>query len=195
MKPKYELQKARIKEATLELIQEVGIEAISMNKIANKCRLNIEQMEMYFNSVKEILLNILNDIKENLNPILQQIAASNKTPEQRVNEFICTHYNYFKNHSLEKQFIITNIINRNKKYLQKEIDSLLSLQKKYLCKIIMDGIVRNIWRRDVSTEAAVELCFSHFYSNYFEEQFSDSKTNFDSICSQTYFMLDKILKQ
>src|SRR4030066_1141234 len=90
-----ETRQGQIKKAVLEIISSEGIGKLSTRNLAAKIGVTEGALFRHFSSKKEIMLAILNDVKNELLTEQEKITySSSLNAEEKLFKFLCRHVKY-----------------------------------------------------------------------------------------------------
>lgn len=90
-----ETRQSQIKKAVLEKISTEGIGKLSTRNLASKIGVTEGALFRHFSSKKEIMLSILDDVKNELLFDQEKITfSSDLTAEEKLFKFLCKHIKY-----------------------------------------------------------------------------------------------------
>ncbi len=189
------VRRIQIKNAVLAILTEKGINQLSWKNIAKECSLSEGAIYRHFKSQDAILQSIIIDYKESLLQRLKEITLSKESAEKRLDKFICTQFTHLNKNKGLNLLIFSQASYSNSELLLSTLKPIFNLQKKYLCKIIMDGIIEGVWCKTISPEALSELYMGIPLSINIEADFNKSQPKDYTYCREVQSFILKILSK
>ncbi len=188
-------RRIQIKNAALEIIYAEGLKGLSSQNLSKHIHLSEGALYRHFESKKEIIYSIVEDVEEDLLNELKKIALADNSPEKRIKAFFCKHYNYLKSHKGVNTLLFSLASYKNDKQLKVALEHIFNSQKKYFCKIIMDGIVKKVWNESISSEYLSEIYMGIpiIYNIEYNLNSTSFKNNY--FCIQMFTLIMKILEK
>ncbi|MEJ2420225.1 MAG: TetR/AcrR family transcriptional regulator [Acidobacteriota bacterium] len=87
-----------IREAVTKLIEREGVQALTMDKVAEEAGVAKGTLYTYFETKKQLLDSVFHTALEPMKEELGNILDSPETPEARIRLFILRHMSYFDEH-------------------------------------------------------------------------------------------------
>ncbi|HDO27684.1 MAG TPA: TetR/AcrR family transcriptional regulator [Bacteroidetes bacterium] len=126
------VRKKQIKKATLDIIYNEGLKNLSTRNLEQHVHLSEGAIFRHFHSKSEIILSIMEDVKNDLLVELQHIANKKTSPERRLQEFICYHVKYLKENKGVTILLFTEAAYQNNDLLKKQLNEFFRLIKRAL---------------------------------------------------------------
>ncbi len=190
-----DIRRVQIKQAAKEIIFEEGLQKLSTRNIAAKVGISEGTIFRHFGTKKEILLDLVSDVKTELFEPLHKIANSDSSPDKRLHDYICYHISYLAKNKGITILFFTEASYQNNEVLKTELSSIYIELKQNFAKIITDGIDAGLWDPDISTEnlsglymgipLTLNIEFTLNPENFLEENF----------CIKMHSLLLKILRK
>jgi AcrR family transcriptional regulator len=147
------LRKKQIKRATLEIISEEGLKRLSTKNLARHVHLSEGAIFRHFRSKEEILLSIMDDVRQELLEPLRKIAFGNDSPQIRLKDFMCYHLDYLKKNNGVTILLFTEAAYQNSAPMLVELNDVFRQIKHDFEKIVEDGISAGLWSGTLATDA------------------------------------------
>ena len=153
-----ETRQGQIKKAVLEIISSEGIGKLSTRNLASKIGVTEGALFRHFSSKKEIMLAILNDVKNELLVEQERITySSSLTAEQKLFDFLCRHITYLIENKGITILLFSEAAHMNEPLLKKGLREILLTQKEYISRIIKQGMNEGVWDKSLNVENAATL--------------------------------------
>ncbi len=190
-----DIRRVQIKQAAKEIIFQDGLQKLSTRNIAAKVGISEGTIFRHFGTKKEILLDLVNDVKTELFEPLHKIAHSNHAPEKRLHEYICFHISYLAKNKGITILFFTEASYQNNEVLKTELSSIYVQLKQNFAKIITDGMNTGIWDPSVPVDNLSGLYMGIPLTLNIE--FTLSPENFieENFCNKMHSLLQKILRK
>jgi AcrR family transcriptional regulator len=148
----------QIKKAVLEIISSEGIGKLSTRNLASKIGVTEGALFRHFSSKKEIMLAILNDVKNELLTEQEKITySSSLNAEEKLFKFLCTHITYLIENKGITILLFSEAAHMNDSQLKKGLREILLSQKEYISRIIKQGINEGVWDKSLNVENVATL--------------------------------------
>jgi len=153
-----ETRQGQIKKAVLEIISTEGIGKLSTRNLAAKIGVTEGALFRHFSSKKEIMLSILDDVKNELLVEQERITySSSLTAEQKLFDFLCRHITYLIENKGITILLFSEAAHMNEPLLKKGLREILLTQKEYISRIIKQGMNEGVWDKSLNVENAATL--------------------------------------
>jgi len=153
-----ETRQEQIKKAVLEIISTEGIGKLSTRNLASKIGVTEGALFRHFSSKKEIMLSILDDVKNELLADQERITySSSLTAEQKLFDFLCRHITYLIENKGITILLFSEAAHMNEPLLKKGLREILLTQKEYISRIIKQGMNEGVWDKSLNVENAATL--------------------------------------
>jgi AcrR family transcriptional regulator len=153
-----ETRQGQIKKAVLEIISSEGIGKLSTRNLASKIGVTEGALFRHFSSKKEIMLAILNDVKNELIVEQEKITYSSTiSAEEKLFKFLCTHIKYLIENKGVTILLFSEAAHMNDSQLKKGLREILLTQKEYISRIIKQGMNEGVWDKSLNVENVATL--------------------------------------
>ncbi|PJA95374.1 MAG: hypothetical protein CO129_12095 [Ignavibacteriales bacterium CG_4_9_14_3_um_filter_34_10] len=153
-----ETRQEQIKKAVLEIISTEGIGKLSTRNLASKIGVTEGALFRHFSSKKEIMLSILDDVKNELLADQERITySSSLTAEQKLFDFLCRHITYLIENKGITILLFSEAAHMNEPLLKKGLREILLTQKEYISRIIKQGMNEGVWDKSLNVENVATL--------------------------------------
>jgi len=153
-----ETRQGQIKKAVLEIISSEGIGKLSTRNLASKIGVTEGALFRHFSSKKEIMLAILNDVKNELVAAQEKITYSSTIgADKKLFEFLCIHIKYLIENKGVTILLFSEAAHMNDLHLKKGLRDILLTQKEYISRIINQGMSEGIWDKSLNVENVATL--------------------------------------
>ena len=154
-----ELRKEQITDATKKILIKYGNEHVTIKKIAQEVGISESAIYRHFNSKRDILFALAEQVENNL---LSDISDSNipgLTPLETLNLIFSTHLSTVQQTQGVSFQIIAEIISMGDKKLNRKISNTIDKYISSLTYIINNGIESKELREDIDAEATALIFF------------------------------------
>ena len=189
------MRQEEIKEALYDIIVTEGIRRLSTKNLAERAGISEGTLYRHFKSKNAIFQSIAHDVEDELLVRLQKIALNDLPAEKRIKQFICEHYKYLTENRGINILLFSLASYNNDKQLLKTLSHIFHSQKKYFCKIIMDGMVHGEWDSSISPEKLSEFYMGIPTTLNIELNLEHGKKQGDKVCMQIYALIIRILEK
>jgi len=187
------VRKRQIKKATLDIIYNEGLKNLSTRNLAQHIHLSEGAIFRHFHSKNEIILSIMEDVKNDLLVELQHIANKKTLPEKRLEEFTCYHIKYLKNNKGVTILLFTEAAYQNNDLLKKQLNEFFRLIKQYFGKIIHDGIAQKMWNCALSVDSLATLYMGIPITLNIELNLNPEVFTYKNFCGQMLVLIKRAL--
>ncbi len=187
------VRKRQIKKATLDIIYNEGLKNLSTRNLAQHIHLSEGAIFRHFHSKNEIILSIMEDVKNDLLVELQHIANKKTLPEKRLEEFTCYHVKYLKNNKGVTILLFTEAAYQNNDLLKKQLNEFFRLIKQYFGKIIHDGIAQKMWNCALSVDSLATLYMGIPITLNIELNLNPEVFTYKNFCGQMLVLIKRAL--
>lgn len=153
-----ETRQGQIKKAVLEIISSEGIGKLSTRNLASKIGVTEGALFRHFSSKKEIMLSILDDVKNELLANQGKITFSAElNADEKLFKFLCTHITYLIENKGITILLFSEAAHMNEPLLKKGLREILLTQKEYISRIIKQGMNEGVWDKSLNVENVATL--------------------------------------
>ena len=153
-----ETRQGQIKKAVLEIISSEGIGKLSTRNLASRIGVTEGALFRHFSSKKEIMLSILDDVKNELISNQEKITySSDLNAEEKLFKFLCTHIKYLIENKGVTILLFSEAAYMNDSQLKKGLREILLTQKEYISRIIKQGMNEGVWDKSLNVENIATL--------------------------------------
>lgn len=188
------VRRRQIKKATLDIIYEDGLKKFSTKNLAQHIHMSEGAVFRHFHTKNDIILAIMEDVKNDLLQPLQQIARKNTSPEKRLEEFMCFHITYLKKNKGVTILLFSEATYENDNLLKKQLDKFFRMIKQYFGKIIHDGIALGKWNSSLSVDSLASLYIGIPITLSIELSLNPEIFTYKNFCGQMLNLMLRLLK-
>lgn len=188
-----EIRQEQIKQAVIDIVYTDGLKGLSTRNLAKKIGMSEGAIFRHFNSKRDIILAIINDVQRDFIGALRAIAGSGKEPAQKLNEFICQTVTYLVENKGITMLLFSESSQNNDEELKTNLLQIFNEQKQLVSKIIYEGIEADIWNKAIPVENIAMLYMGIPVSLNIELILNKGELHIDNFCSRMMQLLLKIL--
>lgn len=148
----------QIKKAVLEIISSEGSGKLSTRNLASKIRITKGALFRHFSSKKEIMLSVLDDVKNELIADQEKITQSSSlSTEEKLFKFLWMHIKCLLENKGITILLFSEAAHMNYTQLKKGLREILLTQKEYIIRNIKHGISEGVWDKSLNVENVITL--------------------------------------
>lgn len=190
-----ETRKGQIKKAVLEIISSEGIGKISTRNLASRIGVTEGALFRHFSSKKEIMLSILNDVKNELIAEQEKVTYSpDINAEEKLFKFLCSHIKYLIENKGITILLFSEAAHMNDSQLKKGLREILLTQKEYVIRIIKQGMNEGVWNKSINVENVATLYMGIPISLNIEMILEPTMTKQKEFCERMICLIKKVLE-
>lgn len=189
-----ETRKVQIKKAVLDIISNEGLSKLSTKNLAAKVGVSEGTIYRHFNSKKEILLSLVEDVYTNLVVNQKTIIKSDITPSIKLFTFLCKQIKYLINNKGVTILLLSEATHANDSDLKEKLLEILKAHKEMLKLIVEDGINKGMWDENLDCDAFVTLYMGIPAILNIELILNKGTFNHEIFCNKMFTLLERILK-
>ncbi|MCD6557256.1 MAG: TetR/AcrR family transcriptional regulator [Bacteroidales bacterium] len=191
-----DIRREQIKKAVLEIVFSEGLKKLTTKNLAKKVGLSEGAVFRHYPTKQAIILGIIDDVKNELVTKLQQISEQkNKSPEEKLEKFVCSHITYLKKNKGISIILFTEASYQNDAVLKEKLDEIFHLQKSYFTNIIRMGINSGVWEHSISPENVAALYMGIPITINIEMNLNPGKFKYTNFCRNMVILLQRILEK
>ena len=152
-----EIRQKEIKSAVLTIIHREGLKRVSTKNIAKEIGLSEGSIFRHFDSKKDIILSIMDDVIHDLIGNLKAISLETIPPEKRLFKYLCQTITYLIEHKGITILLFSEASYENDKDLITKLNYIFKNQKLYVGNIVLDGIRHANWDETIAIKDFVSL--------------------------------------
>ena len=191
---KTEIRREEIKKAVLEIIATEGVSKLSTRNLAKKVGLSEGAIFRHFQSKRDILLGIMEDVKIDLQNTLREISIELIPAKERFHKFLCAHINYLYKHQGITILLFSEAAHMNDFLIKEQLNGILKEQKLLISKIIRDGKSEGAFNKSLDEKMVATLYSGIPLSFNVETVLNKNKFNVKKFCANMYNLLSNVLK-
>jgi AcrR family transcriptional regulator len=135
-----EIRKEQIKDAVLEVIYQDGISKFTTKRLAARIGISEAAIFRHFASKKDIFLDILKDVENQLLEAMILIEKQQEPVHVRLHKIVCHTIHYIvKNHGVSV-LMLSEIAENNHPELRDRVHAIFTGQRKIVERIVQEGI-------------------------------------------------------
>lgn len=192
MEPFSERQK-QIINASIDLIAEKSIQALTIKNIAKKIELTEGAIYRHFSSKNDILLGILQSFQGTALKTLKESCASDIPALEQIESIFTRNVHYFSKKPAVTAVIFSESIFQNDTSLSQEVFKLLEMHEKALNCIIERGQKRDEIRNDISEKELIRIIIGSIRYTVTKWRLSGYRFDLNKECALILDCLKKLL--
>ena len=138
-----------ILQAASELINEAGIQHLTIKNLSLKIGISEPALYRHFESKVEILSCVLRYFRELLKEEIQEIIDSGRTGIEKVKGIVTYQFSYFSQNPSVVMTIFSETSFQNDDRLSKEVYAIIRSKNEMMCKVILEGQEDGSIRNDI----------------------------------------------
>jgi len=195
MRQSTEIRQEQIKQAVLDIIYTDGLNKLSTRNLAKRISMSEGAIFRHFATKQDIILSIIKDVEKEFVGSLRTIAASEDSPEVRLNNLLCRTINYLTDNKGITMLMFSEASHSNDTQLKKMLQLIFNTQKKLVSKIILDGITSGVWDESIYVENVAMLYMGIPISLNIELILSSGNFDTSNFCNRMLNLILRILKK
>ncbi|NOX45409.1 MAG: TetR/AcrR family transcriptional regulator [Chlorobi bacterium] len=147
-----DIRQEEIKSAVLSIIFRDGLKKITTRNIAREVGLSEGSIFRHFNSKKDIILSIMDNVINDLIESLREISLKDSPPADRLHDYLCKTVNYLIENKGITILLFSEASYENDPEMISKLNYIFHSQRQLAGKIVSDGIALGIWNESISVE-------------------------------------------
>ncbi len=188
-----EIRQKEIKSAVLTIIHRDGLKKVSTKNIANEIGLSEGSIFRHFDSKKDIILSIMDDVIMDLVGNLKKISLETTSPEKRLFKYLCQTISYLIEHKGITILLFSEASYENDEDLILKLNYIFKNQKLYVGNIVLDGMNNGQWDKTIAIKDFVSLYMGIPITLNIEMVLNRESFQSDNFCKRMYNLILKIL--
>lgn len=148
-----EIRKEQIKEAVLEIIYQDGIGKFTTKRLAAKIGISEAAIFRHFASKKEIFVDILNDVDNQLLSAMREIEKERASADARLHKIVCRTIHYIVKNKGVSVLMLSEIAENNHPEIKDKVQAIFSGQRKIVERIALEGVEKGELTDDTDPHA------------------------------------------
>ena len=191
-----ETRQGQIKKAVLDIISSEGIGKLSTRNLASKIGVTEGALFRHFSSKKEIMLSILDDVKNELLAEQERITfSSSLNAEDKLFQFLCKHIKYLIENKGVTILLFSEAAHMNDSQLKKGLREILLTQKEYISRIIKQGMNEEVWDKSLNVENIATLYMGIPISLNIEMILQSGTVKKEKFCAEMVALIKRALEK
>ena len=190
-----DIRQEEIKSAVLSIIFREGLKNVSTKNIAKEVGISEGSIFRHFNSKKDIILAIMEDVSNDLIESLREISLSDKPAPTRLFDYLCKTVTYLVTYKGITMLLFSEASYQNDTQMITKLNYIFNSQKQLAGKIVSDGIANGIWDETVSVENFSSLYMGIPLSLNIEMLLNRENFEHKNFCRKNYMLIIKILEK
>lgn len=167
-----ELTKNDLVKAVGEMINEAGINALTIDKLAMKMRISPSELSPFFKQDNDVLIMMLLSLDNEIQQLIHDVVTRTQLPEEELNSLFKNLYNFFD----LKPYYLTIISAAELMERDSDIQDILARIKTaaeiYLFEVITQGKQKKLFNNPTTTKSIVNKILVSFRMLMNEQQLS-----------------------
>jgi AcrR family transcriptional regulator len=190
-----DIRQEQIKQAVIDIISTDGLKNLSIRNLAKRIGMSEGSIFRHFNSKKDIILSIFNDIQENFVGALRKIAWSVDEPPIRLFKYLSTTIKYHTDNKGANMLLFSEASYNNDLELKNRLQQIFHDQKDLVSKIVLDGVNAGIWDKNIRIENVALIYLGIPVAMNMEMLLGGKNFQFDDFSNQMTQLILKILQK
>ncbi len=190
-----DVRQEQIKKAVLDIIADEGLHNISTRNLAKKIGLTEGAIFRHFQTKRDIIKGIMDDVENNLIGSLKNIVLKPDKAEDKMFKYLCQNVKYLKENRGITILLFSEATHLGDKQLKEKLNQILSEQKQFIIKIVKDGIAEGVWDKNVNAEDVAVIYMGIPITLNIELVLNNKNLNLDNFCKRMYVLISKALKE
>ena len=166
-----EVNKKEITEKSIDIIKNLGIEALTIHNLASAMQMDLKEFHKIFSTDEEILLLIFKSFEDDLKDFIQEISNQSETPAKEFDTFFKSLYNVFLQKPYYLSIIFDKRLKERNKNIRKSIIHMKNTIEDYLTNLVESGKKNNTFKTNTSTSLLVNKMLTEFRLLMKDEQY------------------------
>jgi AcrR family transcriptional regulator len=185
----------QIKKAVLEIIADEGLHNISTRNLAKRIGLTEGAIFRHFPAKRDIIKGIMDDVVNDLIGALRNIVLSSLKAEEKLFEYLCRNVKYFEENKGIMMLLLSEATYSGDKELKAKLNEIRTEQKRFITKMVKDGMAEGVWDNNVNPEDFALLYTGILITFNVELVLNKDELNINSFCKRMYNLILKSLKE
>jgi len=151
-----------IEKAAGIIIEEAGINALTVDALALQMRISKNELITYFKNKDDILKYLALRLKNDIQQLINNLAAKNPEPEKELSDLFAGLYDFYNRKSYFLELMFADVIHENNSAVQAIIFEIRRAVGNYLTQILEQGKKTGVFNSHVSTRNQVESILYRF---------------------------------
>lgn len=187
------VRQEEIKKAVLSIIYRDGLKNLSTRKLATEVGISEGAIFRHFDTKSDIILAIIEDVRNDLIEKLRTISLETTPPSQRLFKYLCTTISYLIENKGITILLFSEATYDNDKLSIEKLNYIFNSQRQLAGKIISDGIAMGIWDESVSIEDISMLYMGIPITLNIELVLDEENFHKENFCARMHELLLRIL--
>ena len=190
-----DIRQEQIKKAVLEIIADEGLHNISTRNLAKKIGLTEGAIFRHFQTKRDIIKGIMNDVDNDLIGSLRGIVLRPDKAEDKLFKYLCRNVKYLKENRGITILLFSEATHLGDKQLKEKLNQILTEQKQFIIKIVKEGIAEGVWDKDINAEDVAIIYMGIPITLNIELVLNKKNLNLDNFCKRMYSLISKALRK
>lgn len=190
-----DIRQEEIKSAVLSIIFREGLKKVSTKNIAKEVGISEGSIFRHFSSKKDIILAIMDDVKNDLIESLRSISLKNSSPTDRLYQYLCRTITYLIEYKGITILLFSEASYVNDEEMIGKLSYIFNNQKQLAAKIVSDGIALGTWDEGISAEDFSSLYMGIPISLNIEMVLNKNDVDPENFCKRMFNLILKILEK
>ncbi|MGK9476400.1 TetR/AcrR family transcriptional regulator [Melioribacter sp. OK-6-Me] len=191
-----ETRQAQIKKAVLDIISTEGIGKLSTRNLASKIGVTEGAIFRHYSSKKDIMLSILEDVKNELLAAQEEITYSaDLNAEEKLFKFLCKHIKYLVENRGITILLFSEAAHMNDSQLKSGLRDILLTQKEFISRIIKQGMNEGLWDKSLNIDNVATLYMGIPISLNIEMILQKVEPKKEKFCEKMICLIKRVLEK
>lgn len=157
-----DINKSNIVEIAGAIINEAGIDALSIDALIKRMEISREDLLIYLGADDDILKFISLSLEDEIQQLIKNVAAINLSPEKELENLFKSLYEFFGQKSYYLHILFSSEIIENDTAIHAVLERIKHTVKTYLSTILDKGKKTRVFNNKAETRYLVENILSRF---------------------------------
>jgi len=185
----------QIKKAVLEIIAEEGLHNLSTRKLAKKIGFTEGAIFRHFETKRDIIKGIMEDVSRDLIGTLRNIVYSPVKSEEKLFNYLCKNVKYLKENRGITILLFSEATHLGDQELKDNLNQILSEQKRFIVKMVKQGMAEGVWDKKLIANDIATLYMGIPITYNIELVLNKNRVNIDEFCTRMFKLVLKSLRK
>lgn len=190
-----DIRQEQIKKAVLDIIADEGLHNFSTRNLAKRIGLTEGAIFRHFQTKRDIIKGIMDDVVNNLVGTLRNIALKPDKAEDKLFNYLCQNVKYLKENRGITILLFSEAAHLGDTELKEKLNQILIEQKQLIIKIVKDGIAEGVWDESINADDVAVIYMGIPITFNIELVLNKKGINTDIFCKRMYELMLRSLRK
>lgn len=193
MAKSYLTRKEKIIINAIDILDQGGINGLTMKEIANQQGITEPAVYRQFNNKKEIVLTILERFAAFDENLMNTVGQQGMRPDEAINYFFISYATYYQNYPQIVTALFSYDVYRYEPEANRRMKEIIQKRSRFIERLVQEGIRQNIFSADQTPKVYAQMLLGLLWSSMYQWKMDECHWNLkENVTKQLDWMLSRM---